>query len=152
MLWLRKTKVTTYILIRVSILKYMFHLYWCVISMIQTEIEHACLHWTCGLIVEGCKCYPNANSFQSCPTLCNPMDYSLPDSFVYRILQVRVLEWVAMLSPRGLPDPAIKRSCLMSPALERHSTTLPLLPPGQPSFKDTGSKSGVRVSNLEETY
>ena len=29
---------------------------------------------------------------QSCPTLCNPMDYSLPGSSVYGILQARVLE------------------------------------------------------------
>ena len=32
---------------------------------------------------------------QSCPTLCNPMDCSLPGSFVYEILQARILEWVA---------------------------------------------------------
>ena len=34
---------------------------------------------------------------QSCPTLCDPMDCSLPDSSVYRILQERILEWVAIL-------------------------------------------------------
>ena len=33
---------------------------------------------------------------QSCPTLCNPMDYSLPDSSVHRTSQVRILEWVAI--------------------------------------------------------
>ena len=33
---------------------------------------------------------------QSCPTLCNPMDCSPPGSFVHGILQVRILEWVAM--------------------------------------------------------
>ena len=32
---------------------------------------------------------------QSCPTLCDPMDSSPPGSFVHRILQARVLEWVA---------------------------------------------------------
>ena len=32
---------------------------------------------------------------QSCPTLCNPMDCSLPGSFVYEIPQARILEWVA---------------------------------------------------------
>ena len=136
MLWLRKTKVTTYILIRISILKYIFHLYWCVISMIQTEIQDACLHWTCGLIVGGWKCYPNAKSFQSCLTLCNPTDYSMPGSLAYRILQVRELEGVAILSSRGPPDPGIKLSCLMSSALEtfHYFTTLTLLPLGKPSF------------------
>ena len=38
---------------------------------------------------------------QSCPTLCNPVDYSLSGSSVHGILQARVLEWVAMLSSRG---------------------------------------------------
>ena len=33
---------------------------------------------------------------QSCPTLCNPMDCSLPGSSVHGIFQARVLEWVAI--------------------------------------------------------
>ena len=32
---------------------------------------------------------------QSCPTLCDPMDCSLPGSSVHGIFQARVLEWVA---------------------------------------------------------
>ena len=32
---------------------------------------------------------------QSCPTLCDPMDYSLPSSSVHGIFQARVLEWIA---------------------------------------------------------
>ena len=38
---------------------------------------------------------------QSCPTLCNPMDYSLPGSSVHGILQARILEWIAIPFPRG---------------------------------------------------
>ena len=33
---------------------------------------------------------------QSCPTLCDPMDYSLPGSSVHGIFQARVLEWGAI--------------------------------------------------------
>ena len=33
---------------------------------------------------------------QSCPTLCDPMDCSLPGSSVHGILQIRTLEWVAI--------------------------------------------------------
>ena len=33
---------------------------------------------------------------QSCPTLCDPMDCTLPGSSVYGILQARILEWVAI--------------------------------------------------------
>ena len=38
---------------------------------------------------------------QSCLTLCDPMDYSLPGSSVIEILQARILEWVAMPSSVG---------------------------------------------------
>ena len=44
-----------------------------------------------------CVC---AKSHQSCQTLCDPMDYSLPGSSVHGILQVRIMEWVAMPSSR----------------------------------------------------
>ena len=33
---------------------------------------------------------------QLCPTLCNPMDCSLPGSSIHGIFQARVLEWVAI--------------------------------------------------------
>ena len=33
---------------------------------------------------------------QSCPTLSDPMDYSLPGSSIHGIFQARVLEWVAI--------------------------------------------------------
>ena len=37
-----------------------------------------------------------AKSYQSCPTLCNPLDGSPPGSPVPGILQARILEWVAI--------------------------------------------------------
>ena len=37
-----------------------------------------------------------AKSLQSCPTLSDPMDCSLPGSSVHGIFQARVLEWVAI--------------------------------------------------------
>ena len=42
---------------------------------------------------------------QSCPTLCDPMDCSLPGSFVHGIFQARVLEWVAISFSRGSSRP-----------------------------------------------
>ena len=47
----------------------------------------------------------HAQSLQSCPTLCDPMDSSLPGSSVRGILQARILEWVAMLSSRASSQP-----------------------------------------------
>ena len=37
-----------------------------------------------------------AKSLQSCPTLCDPIDSSLPGSAVPGILQARTLEWAAI--------------------------------------------------------
>ena len=37
-----------------------------------------------------------AKSLQSCPTLCDPIDGSLPGPPVPGILQARTLEWVAI--------------------------------------------------------
>ena len=37
-----------------------------------------------------------AKSLQSCPTPCDPMEGSLPDSSIPGIFQARVLEWVAI--------------------------------------------------------
>ena len=42
---------------------------------------------------------------QSCSTLCDPMDCSLPGSSVHEILQARILEWVAIPFSRGSSQP-----------------------------------------------
>ena len=51
---------------------------------------------------------------QSCLTLCDPVDCSLPGFSVHGILQARILEWVAISSSRGSSDPGIEPR---SPAL-----------------------------------
>ena len=48
---------------------------------------------------------PKVKVAQLCPTLCNPMDYSLPGSSVHGILQARILEWVAIPFSRGSCQP-----------------------------------------------
>ena len=42
---------------------------------------------------------------QSCPTLCYPLDCSLPGSSLHGILQARVLEWVAISFSRESSQP-----------------------------------------------
>ena len=49
------------------------------------------------------------------------MDYSLPGSSVLGIFQARILEWVAISSSRGLPDPGTEPMSPASPALEADS-------------------------------
>ena len=77
-----------------------------------------------------CSCINICMRAQLCLTLCDPMNCNLPCSSVRGILQPRILEWVAMPSSRGSPDPGIEPASLMSPALAgRFFTTLP---PGKP--------------------
>ena len=38
-------------------------------------------------------------------TLCDPIDYSPPGASVHRILQARILEWVAIPFSRGSSQP-----------------------------------------------
>ena len=66
---------------------------------------------------------------QSCPTLCDPMDCSLPGSSVRGILQARILEWVAISFSRRSSQP--KDRTRVSPL---QADTLPSEPPGKPGF------------------
>ena len=58
---------------------------------------------------------------QSCPTLCDSMDY-----IVHGILQGRILEWVAFPFSRNLPNSGIQPG---SPTLQADS--LPVEPQGK---------------------
>ena len=42
---------------------------------------------------------------QLCPTLCDPVDFSLPGSSVHAILQARILEWGTIPFSRGSSQP-----------------------------------------------
>ena len=54
---------------------------------------------------------------QSCLTLCNPLDFSLPGFSVHGIFQARILGPVAFPTPGNLLDPGIQPASLMSPTL-----------------------------------
>ena len=64
---------------------------------------------------------------QLCPTLCNPVDCSLPGFSVHGILQARILEWVIVSFSGDLPDPGTEPG---SPALRADAVTSE--PPGKP--------------------
>ena len=61
---------------------------------------------------------------QLCPTLWDPVDYSLAGSSVYGIFQARILERVAISYSSGIPNTGIKPPPLVSPALQADSLTL----------------------------
>ena len=66
---------------------------------------------------------------QCCPTLCDPMDRSLPGSSAHEILQARILEWIAIPFLGDLPNPGIEPR---SPALQADS--LPSEPAGKHAY------------------
>ena len=61
-----------------------------------------------------CMC---AKSFESCPTLCEPMDCSLPGSSVHGILQARIFKWAAMPYFSGSCQLSIKPTSFTTPEL-----------------------------------
>ena len=86
----------------------------------------------------------DAKSLQLCLTLCDPMDYSLPDSFVHGILQARILKWAAMPSSGGS---SLSRGWTHIFYVYTHwlVDSLPLVPPGKPIWL-------YRVINLCDSF
>ena len=90
-------------------------------------------------------------SLQSCPAVCDPMNYSLPGSSVHGILQARISEWVAMTSSRGSsrskdPTHISYVSCIGRGRVGGGS--LSLVPPGKPNFSVNISNFGVPLFKL----
>ena len=50
----------------------------------------------CHFLLQHMKVKSESEVAQSCPTLCNPVDCSLPGSSIHGIFQARVLEWGAI--------------------------------------------------------
>ena len=78
---------------------------------------------------------------QSCLTLCDPMDCSLPGSSVRGILQARILEWVAVSFSRWSSQPRIEPGC---PTLQ--ADALPSEPPGKSCFFNDPTDFGNLIS------
>ena len=71
----------------------------------------------------------HAQPLQSCPVLCDPMDRSSSGYSVHRILQEKILEWVAMPSFRG-SSRSRNQTCISCFAGGFFTTE----PPGKPSI------------------
>ena len=74
-----------------------------------------------------CSSWLSSEVAQSCLTLCDPMDCSLPGSSFME--SSRQEYWIGLPSPGDLPDPRIEPR---SPALQ--TDALPCEPPGKPSW------------------
>ena len=82
-----------------------------------------------------CMCFAqqqctHAQSFQACPTFCDPMDCSPPASAVHGLLQARILEWAVMPLLQGI-FPTQGSSPRLLHLLQWQAGSLPLAPPGR---------------------
>ena len=76
-----------------------------------------------------------AKSPQSYPTLCNLTDCSPPGSSAHRILQARILEWIAMPSLLQIFQTPGSNSSLLCPLHWQEGSLPPAtweVPPGKP--------------------
>ena len=88
----------------------------------------------------------HAKLLQLCPTHCNSMDCSPPGSSVYRILQARILEWVAMPSSIFLTQESNQHLLRL---LHWQVGSLPLVPPGKPTvIKHKVNLNKIQISAL----
>ena len=58
---------------------------------------------SCHFLLQCMKVKSESEVTQSCPTVSDPMDCSLPGSSVHGILQAGILEWVTISSSRRYP-------------------------------------------------
>ena len=70
-------------------------------SSTSTTPSVQCLLYRCFILKFCCISLMCVCVAQLCPTLCDPMDYSLPGFSVHGIFQARTLEWVAISISRG---------------------------------------------------
>ena len=82
--------------------------------------------------------YADVLSLQSCPTLRDPMDCSLPGSSIHGIFQARVLEWVAIAFSRYGDD-----TTLMAESKEELKSLLM-------KVKEESEKVGLKL-NIQKT-
>ena len=73
----------------------------------------------CHFLLQCIKVKSESEVAQSCPTLSDPMDCSLPGSFVHGIFQARVLEWGAIAFSDGKASACNVGDLGLIPALGR---------------------------------
>ena len=69
----------------------------------------------CHCLLQCMKVKSESEVTQSCPTLSDPMDSSLPGSSIHGIFQARVQEWGAIALTYAHTHNRLKMVCLISP-------------------------------------
>ena len=88
-----------------------------------------------------------AKSRQSCPTLCDPMDCSLPGFSIHGIFQARTLEWVPFPSPMHESGKWKWSHSVVSDSLQSHGLAAYQAPPSM-GFSREQYWSGVPLPSL----
>ena len=92
--------------------------------------------------------------FQSCLTLCSPMDRSLPGSSVLGVLQAQILEWVAVPSSRGSSSPRdltwVSRIAGRFSTVRAYPQTMQLQDLNLISSRDSTCYSAARVLEIKK--
>ena len=95
----------------------LFPVYFIIEHRVEVPVPHS--RFLLVIYFRSVKCVRVA---QSCPILCDSMDY-----IVHGILQARIPEWVAFAFSRDLPNPGIKPR-----SLTLQADSLPAEPQGKP--------------------
>ena len=85
-------------------------------SIIEYKLLYTTIYVKKNMQVYMHVCIPT-KLLQSCPALCDPVDYSPPGSSVHGVLQARILEWIAISFSGDFPNPGIEPASLMFPTL-----------------------------------
>ena len=107
----------------------------------------------CHFLLQCMKVKSESKVAQSCPTLSDPMDRSLPGSCIHGIFQARALEWVPLPSPpsticedKGLHPSIFSPVYILFPEVRLSVQCLPLKPTGQAPC--SGAVDALRASAL----
>ena len=91
---------------------------------------------------------------QSCPTLCDPIDGSPPDSPIPGILQARTLEWVPLPSPTIYLLEGSKSKILGTANTDRgvEQQELWVIPGGNVKYRRFGGQFGCFLQKQTDSY
>ena len=122
---------------------------WCVWG--QASENSSVQSWERLIQVSNCRATTTTKSLKSCPTLCDPMDCSLPGFSVHGILQARTLEWVAISFSKtvGLVDLICGSACFKTTSLPSTFSQSSL---GPTRGKSSGSSLPSIQGRVEKCY
>ena len=75
-----------------------------ILFALASKLPHKVAHF-CSFLSRGSQKVKESEVAQSCPTLCDPLNCSVPGFSVHGIFQARILEWVAISLSRGSSQP-----------------------------------------------